>query len=500
MKVMRKHDGRTVLLFLVLPVLAAGPARCGPGETRPADADDGEPAADLMDWAQDPGTDELDAETLEIEADPLEEDAADMVEEEGLPPIRDDAAALWAWHEQAPFAIDGASLPAHFSAAGYTPPAGSEILVGRVIEGVEQPAYQLYDISGSSFSFDFWPASTIKLLAALGALDFMAGHGLTGDAVVTIHDDDGTTLTRSIRDIYSPAINVSSNTDYDRCVEIAGFDRLNETFLSPGRDLPTTVIQRRYGYHGSLRTSPPMDFVEGDLNVSVPERVGVGDFGCPVEGNCANLFEILNALRRVTLHDEIPAAERFELAPGDRDGLQLALLQADSYFEPAVEALFGAGALIYNKTGFVPDNDILDHGMVVDTATGERYLVAVSVPEATSSVSELSDLVEQALLFVLAADPDEHMPWQYDAGVSIRAQLDDGGLVDGRRRIHFTVDAPGADRIRLWTDTWHLGDAPGGPRFSFTYDYTGSGLRLLVIQAFSGTVQVGTRAMAVLIP
>jgi hypothetical protein len=81
-----------------------------------------------------------------------------------------------------------------------------------------------------------------------------------------------------------------------------------------------------------------------------------------------------------------------------------------------------------------------------------------------------------------------------------RAQLDDGGLVEGRRRIHFTVDASGADRIRLWTDTWLPGEAPGGPRFSFTHDCSGSGLRLLVIQAFSGTVQVGYRAMAVLIP
>lgn len=414
--------------------------------------------------------------------------------------IRDDAIGPWPWHQQAPYAIDGYSLAPWFAGRGYTPPAGSEILVGRIVAGVGQPAYQLYDVSGSAFSFAFWPASTVKLLAAAGALDFLAELGLTGDATVTMRYDDGSVFTRRVRDIYTPAITVSSNSDYDRCVEIAGFDRLNTVFLSPERDLPTTVIQRRYGYVGSLRVSPALEFVEGSRTVSVPRRVGTGDYGCPREGNCANLFELLNALRRVVLHDEIPPAERFDLAPQDVVGLRTALADAPSFFAPAVASLFGDDAVIYNKRGYVPGDDILDHGVVVDPSSGERYLVAVSVPETTSSEVELSDFVAQALSAVRSFDADRAMPWQYDAGIPIRVQLDDGGVVGTRRRMRFTVEASGADRLRFWTDTWFLGEASGGPCFSFTYDYQRGGERLLVVQASSGGVPVGYRALAVLIP
>jgi hypothetical protein len=498
---------RLVMTAAALLAGCAGPS----GNTDAGDAGPDPIVEDMQDLVEsaDPPRDEglppdADDDTL---FPPDAPDAADLrteeeeaEEEPDLPPIRDDAIGPWAWHQQAPYAINGTYLSSFFADEGYAPPAGSEILVGRVVQGVGQPAYQLYDISGSAFSFDFWPASTVKVLACLGALDFLGSRGMTGDAVVTIYYDDGTVFESSMRGIYTPAIEVSSNPDYDRCVEIAGFDRLNETFLSPGRDLPTTVIQRRYGYRGSLRTSPPMDLVEGGRTVSVAERIGVGDFGCPTEGNCANLFELLNGLRRVVLHDEIPAVEKFALAPRDAAGLTRALLDSDSYFEGGATAAFGTGVLIYNKTGFVPDNDILDHGVVVDPATGDRYLVAVSVPEATSSTGELSDLVEHALLAAYAADSGAEMPWQYDAGVPIRAQLDDGGLSGGRRRIDFTIDAPGADRLRLWTDTWPLGETTGGPRFTFTYDFSSGGERLLVIQAYGGASAVGYRAMAVFIP
>ncbi|MFH1438873.1 MAG: hypothetical protein ABIJ56_24415, partial [Pseudomonadota bacterium] len=100
-----------------------------------------------------------------------------------------------------------------------------------------------------------------------------------------------------------------------------------------------------------------------------------------------------------------------------------------------------------------------------------------------------------------AADAGEAMPWQYDAGVGMIVQLDDEGVFGGRRRIRFSIDAPGADSVRLWTDTWPLGTAGGpGPRFSFTYDYSGGGERLLVLQAMASGEPVGYRAMAVFIP
>jgi len=442
---------------------------------------------------QEPFINDTDGESVEL----FEDSTSDESE---LPPIRDDAIGPWPWYQQAHYAINWYSLQDFFTREGYQPPSNSEILVGKVVQGVGQPAYLLYDINRSSFSFDFWPASTVKVLACLGALDFLSTFNMTGNATVTMYYDDGTVYTDQVRQIYTRAISVSSNPDYDRCVEIAGFDRLNEIFLVPERDLPETVIQRRYGYRGSLRVSPAMDFVEGSRTWSVARREGVGDFGCPPEGNCANLFELLNSIRRVVLYDEIPDIEKFNLVPEDVSGLKEAMRSATSYFQQGAEAVFGAGVIIYNKTGYVPGDDILDHGVIVDPSTGDRYLVAVSVPETLYTRQDLSDFAQHALMAVYSFDEETAMPWQRDAGISIRVQLDDGGVIEGKRRIQFTIDASGADRIRLWTDTWYLGETAGGPRFSFTYDYQRGGERLLVLKAWSGTTAIGYRAMAVSIP
>ena len=518
------HLNRSIVLLLLLCAPAPG---CEEGDETPVDADSGTDIdvygdSDVTADSSPDSPDAPDAEDFDSPDDaapsedifedpspadgPQEDPAMDTPadedeDEEGPPPLRDDAIGPWAWHEQAPYAINSYYLPAAFADAGYAPPAGVELVVARVVDGMGQPAYQFYDLSGAAFSFDFWPASTIKVLACLGALDFMGTHGLSGDAVITIHYPESGDYRNSVWEIYDAALRVSSNTAYDRCVEIAGFDRFNEAFLSPGRDLPTTVIQRRYGYSGSLRVSPEMDFIEGDASAAIPRREGTGDFGCPPEGNCANLFEMINALRRVLLHHEIPEIEQFNLQPQDAARLADAMLGANSYFQNGAEAVLGMSIRIFNKTGYVPGDDILDHGFVVNDETGERFLVAVSVPETTCDRTDLSELVRRGLAALTAADAGEAMPWQYDAGIGMIVQLDDEGVVEGHRRIRFSIDAPGADSVRLWTDTWPLGTAEGpGPRFSFTYDYSGGGERLLVLQAMASGEPVGYRAMAVNIP
>ncbi|MFH1436965.1 MAG: hypothetical protein ABIJ56_14750, partial [Pseudomonadota bacterium] len=360
---MNLNRGIVLLFLLCAPALG-----CEGGNETPVDGDAGDDmdVSESSDAAADSGPDspdDPDADGFDFPddaspsedifedpspADGLQEDTGidtpadeEDEEEEGPPPLRDDAIGPWAWHEQAPYAINAAYLPAAFAGAGYTPPAGVELVVARVVDGIGQPAYQFYDLSGAAFSFDFWPASTVKVLACLGALDFMGAHGLSGDAEITIHYPESGDYSAAVWEIYDAALRVSSNTAYDRCVEIAGFDRFNGTFLAPERDLPLTVIQRRYGYSGSLRVSPEMDFVQGDVSATIPQREGTGDFGCPPEGNCANLFELINSLRRVLLHHEIPGIEQFNLQPQDAARLADAMLGANSYFQNGAEAVLG---------------------------------------------------------------------------------------------------------------------------------------------------------------
>ncbi len=501
-------------VFLVFVLLAAG---CDPDPAGPdAEPDDGTPAdaevgpdadadaeadadADTFD-PDDAGADDADAfdpDDAGVDDAEIDEDAD--AGETTLPPLRDDALDPdFRWDEKARRLLDRGSLAARFAAAGYTLPAGTEVYAVRIIEGLDGPAYLLHEAGAGAFSTGFWPASTVKVLAALGALDFVGTLGFTGAATITF--DTG--FVDRLRSIIDRAIRVSSNEDYDWTVRVAGFDRLNDEFLTPERGFPTVVIQRSYTGTG-VRHSPGMVLAEGGREATVPPRDGVVADRCPPrDGNCANLFELVEAIRRLTLDAELPASHRLEVDPADVAAMVDALCgSSSSYMRPGATRLFGAGVRVCNKTGTVLDNDYLDTGLVEDPVTGDRFLLAFAVPEQGGYVlsTTAAEAVGERVLAALAALPADGVALQPDGGLPLTAQLDDRGTTgDSRRAYTLTIEAAGADRVELSTDGWPIGEAAGpGPRFTVDYAYSSGGDRLLVIRAFRSGTLVGYRSMAV---
>ena len=102
-------------------------------------------------------------------------------------------------------------------AKGYPVPGDANVYAVRVLEGPEGRVYEQFEAGGGALAGDFWPASSIKVLAALGALDFARSLGFTGAATVAF--DDGL-ASQTLRSIYEPAIRDSSNYDYDLLVRI----------------------------------------------------------------------------------------------------------------------------------------------------------------------------------------------------------------------------------------------------------------------------------------
>jgi hypothetical protein len=272
-----------------------------------------------------------------------------------------------------------------------------------------------YEAGGGPFSDQFYPASSIKLLAAAGALEFVGSLGFTGEAAL----DEGYT----IHDVYDAAIRQSSNDDYSELVRIAGVGWLNRVFL-PEHGFESTVIQEAYGGEDEqVADSPSMDLTEGGHEVDVPERVSYDDYGCGGT-NCSDLFDMTDAIRRVVLDREIPQAERFDIAPSDVAGLQDSLLGADSWIQPGVDDLFGPGAEIYSKPGWVGGLDCVDTALVVDPITGRRYLIGVTSPDADYvGCDGLASLAED-VLSVLST---------LDGGVAVRTDGSRVAVVDGRQ-------------------------------------------------------------------
>ncbi len=272
--------------------------------------------------------------------------------------------------------VDDATLAEALADAGIELPAGSSVYAVRVDEADAGLAYAAYEAGEGSLYAGFWPASSVKLLAAAGALEYLADLGFTGAARNTMGRQ-----TFTVADVYEAAIVGSSNEAYDQLVRIAGLDWLNTQFLTADNGFPTSVIQRSYTGDG-VDVSPAMTIVEGNRRTTVPapSSPSTSTYGCG-DGNCSNLLEMTESVRRVVLDAEIPQAERFDIAPADIDGLTDALLRSEGFVEGAADEVLGGGARVYNKPGYVPGDACVDVALVTDGRGSEQYLLAVQTPE-----------------------------------------------------------------------------------------------------------------------
>lgn len=283
------------------------------------------------------------------------------------------------------------SLDSALRASGYEIPDDASAYAVRVVESPESRIYEQYQAGGGALADDFWPASSIKVLAALGALDFVRSLGYSGAAMVTF-DDGGPS--RTLRSIYEPAIRDSSNYDYDLLVQIAGLDRLNGEFLTARNGFAVTAISRSYSGL-EFQESPAMIIEEGDRRTYVPVRSAEREPECEA-GNCSNLFEMTESVRRIVLTDQLPPEQRFDLHRDDLQALTGALLEADGFFAGAVTGALGPGARIYSKPGDADGLDCLDVAFV-ESRAGKRFLVAATVPHSSGGCEALGRLAQGVL-------------------------------------------------------------------------------------------------------
>ena len=340
-------------------------------------------------------------------SDPMSAPLPDQI---AVPPgPAQDPKELASWMTMTSSSLDRTTL----SAEGVVVPAGANVFAARIVDGGPSPAYMLYEAGGGAFTTEFYPASSIKVLAAVGALELAHASGLTGEASV-----DGSF---TLAEYYDAAVRYSSNEDYDTLVRLAGVAWLNEEFL-PSRGYRSTRIQEAYAGGDGVRESPVVHLAEDGREVTFPERIGSDDYGC-AGSNCSTLFELVDSVRRVVLNDELAPEERFDIAPTDVAGLQEALLSAASWIGPGVEEALGSDAVVYSKPGWTTGLDCVDVALVVDEDASHRYLIGVSAP----------DDGECAMLATMAADVLTVLAEDVD-GQAVRTDGSWVEVVDGRQR------------------------------------------------------------------
>ncbi len=179
---------------------------------------------------------------------------------------------------------------------------------------------------------DFWPASTIKLYAALAALEQVHELGFKLDVSVTFEhkDDKGAWIldsARTVREMLSEVFIRSSNEDYTLLLRMTGRDAINSKFLTPERGFKKSALMRGYvtarpwvylpaePQRITLRapdgTTKTVEHTWGGRSWS--EERGATIFDAKT-GNVTTTEDMANCLRRVIFHEQVPEAERFRIS------------------------------------------------------------------------------------------------------------------------------------------------------------------------------------------
>jgi hypothetical protein len=247
--------------------------------------------------------------------------------------------------------LDTTTLPKKLKRAGLVPPFGFKALVIEIDETEKGLEYRAYDYNGTSTTReDWWPASTVKIYAAVAALEKLRSLGFSPKAEL-VYNYREKPLTTTAEDLVQRAITPSHNLSFDRLVELVGFDALHQQFLNARHGLAGTVLLRAYGGRlldkqtgrGYNRHSPAITVNEGDKTLKLPELNGTSTQHCPGQGNCTSLVELAETIRRVVLHEKLPPKRRFDLGPKELELLRGAL---------AGKRTRGAGVVNGLKAGF----------------------------------------------------------------------------------------------------------------------------------------------------
>lgn len=324
-----------------------------------------------------------------------------------------------AWVETSPLTarpdIDSNTLGAAMRARGFEPaPAFKALVIEITLDdtGDQIESERIFDFDGTGRHTDWNPASTVKLFAAIGALEYTASRGIATQAEVTFQDARDKAHTQRLDDIVEAALIESDNIAYDRLVQLAGYDFLNQQCIINQLGLRQTALNRPYARHTwtqmtgltHFRDSPPLLVARASRGrrgktIQIPPRTGQGEFPCERTAACTSLADLAEAMRRVMLFEQLAPAERPRFGKPELRLLRAALKAVKKRGNDMVDALrpaFRRGVSIYHKPGFA-GSWMSDVAYLRPRNSNKRYVVAMAAYPGRTSVAQGARVLGQVI-------------------------------------------------------------------------------------------------------
>lgn len=307
---------------------------------------------------------------------------------------------------------------------GFKPPQKFRAMIVRLElsrDGTRVVSRRVYDHGGLSTRVDGWnPASTIKLYAAVSALERLNDLGYGPRAKATFHYPRGD-RTFAVEELFEASVHQSDNIAHNRLVQLAGFDHLNGprgTLRRAG--LRQSAILRAYeagrweaeGHEKSLRASPRITLRQGGRRArknTLPAAVGTARTDCQGAA-CTSLSDLGRMMCRLMLHEQLPEGKRLHLGQGRSQGPMLKFLRqrlnrARDANDPVWQALerhlipknqrgqpTRGGYQLFRKAGFSQDWRS-DNFYVYQPGTRLRWIVVMAGYPGRAALDKAADVI-----------------------------------------------------------------------------------------------------------
>ncbi|MGK5090219.1 serine hydrolase [Bdellovibrionota bacterium FG-2] len=310
-----------------------------------------------------------------------------------------------------------------FASQGYVPP---KTLRAVVFQGKGEEFDVLPYLNTATDRDTWWPASEIKLFAAIAALEAAERRGFTPAVLIEFTGETlppGWTPKKAwskatLKQILEAAIIESDNIAFDRLIHWVGFDEFYATFLNSKRGFTRTSLMRGYsrlymtpdGKHGTLKISPALTAREGTKiykRAKLKATFNPKPCGFSEEGNCTTVEEIGRALLRAMRPERssAPGEDGYKISKESLSVLHAALQAPRPRGMQIVEGLqrglskagvSTAGWIFAHKPGFAIDwmSDVV---YVENPVTQQWWIVSMVGYPGRESLSTTSEAVGHLL-------------------------------------------------------------------------------------------------------
>jgi hypothetical protein len=272
------------------------------------------------------------------------------------------------------------------------------LLVGRHQWQNEKLESQWFSFRDTAIKSGTWyPASTVKFMAALGALVRANELGYERNSTITFLGN--TPQKKKLSQLITQAVGPSSNIDYNYLVHAAGFAFIHRQFFSLENGFETLRLNIPYandawaqlGFHRNFRVTPKTIWGEHEFrSITYRSQPCSGKYN----STCASPYEISQALLWLYYPQLLPRP--YGLRSDDREFLLSVMKSKRSRGEELVDGLkkvLGEEHFnFYHKAGFAV-NWFSDAVIIERKGTSEIFTVVAANYPGRASLNHLSAVI-----------------------------------------------------------------------------------------------------------